>query len=104
MDAYSGRGRRPSLTLNGYVEVDLFVKGMEEPTQNVVMLVVPDTVYHQHVPVLFGTNILGNLKQVVDGDPAWKITLASIAKHRAIVNTSESSGFLRTTRPVVVPP
>ena len=86
----------------GYVEVDLFIKEMEEPTQKVVMLVVPDTAYHQRVPVMIGTNILGNLKQVVDGDPAWRIALASIAKHQAIVNTSESLGFL--TKPVVVPP
>ena len=97
----AGGHRLPYL---GYVEVDLFIKGMEEPTQKVVMLVVPDTAYHQRVPVLIGTNILGNLKQVVDGDPAWRIALASIAKHQAIVNTSASLGFLRTTKPVVVPP
>ena len=35
----------------GYVEVDLYLKQMEEPAQRVIMLVVPDTAYHQHVPV-----------------------------------------------------
>ena len=72
----------------GYVEVDLYLKEMEEPVQRVIMLVVPDTAYHQRVPVLIGTNVLGNLKQVQDGDPAWNVALASLAKHRAIVNTS----------------
>ena len=93
-----------SLPYLSYVEVDLFIKGMEEPTQKVVMLVVPDTTYHQWVLVLIGTNILRNLKQVVDGDPVWRIALASIAKHQAIVNTSESLGFLKTTKSVVIPP
>ena len=97
----AGGHRLPYL---GYVEVDLFIREMEEPTQKAVMLVVPDTAYHQRVPVLIGTNILGNLKQVTDGDPAWKVAIASIAKHRAIVNTSESLGFLRIARSVVVPP
>ena len=88
----------------GYVEVDLYLKEMEEPVQRAIMLVVPDTAYHQRVPVLIGTNILGNLKQVQDGDPAWNVALASLAKHRAIVNTSEPLGFLRTIKPLVVPP
>ena len=88
----------------GYVEVDLYLKEMEEPVQRVIMLVVPDTAYHQHVPVLIGTNVLGNFKQVQDGDPAWNVALASIAKHRAIVDTSEPLGFLRTIKPLVVPP
>ena len=88
----------------GYVEVDLYLKEMEEPVQRAIMLVVPDTAYHQRVPVLIGTNVLGNLKQVQDGDPAWNVALASLAKHRAIVNTSEPLGFLRTIKPLVVPP
>ena len=53
-----------------YVEVDLYLKEMEEPAQRVIMLVVPDTAYYQRVPVLIGTNVLRNLKQVLDGDPA----------------------------------
>ena len=84
--------------------MDLYLKEMEEPVQRAIMLVVPDTAYHQRVPVLIGTNVLGNLKQVQDGDPAWNVALASLAKHRAIVNTSEPLGFLRTIKPLVVPP
>ena len=88
----------------GYVEVDLYLKEMEEPAQRVIILVLPDSAYHQRVPVLIGTNVLGNLKQVLDGDPAWKVVLASIAKYRAIVDTSDPLGFLRMIKPLVVPP
>ena len=52
-----GAGRH-KLPYSGFTEVEVSFKGLSSP-MDALMLVVPDTPYHEHVPVLIGTNVPG---------------------------------------------
>ena len=46
------------LPYDGYIEADIKTPGNSNKTIRNIMLVVPDTQYNQHIPVLLGTNVL----------------------------------------------
>ena len=78
----------------GYVEVDITCADINLFDLSVIMLVVPNTKYHNIVPVLLGTNILRLLTdgQVVQ-NPIWHNVLAKLAKQQVIAQSESSLGF-----------
>ena len=67
------------LSYLGYVEVDITCADINIFDLSVIMLIVPNTKYHDKVPVLLGTNILGLLtdRQAVQ-NPIWHNVLAKL--------------------------
>ena len=73
----------------GYIEVAVDVPGCEGETENVLLLVVPNTPYNTNVPVLLGTNVLKLMrtrcqkknasKHKSDIVPAWKLAFQCIS-------------------------
>ena len=73
----------------GYIEVAVDVPGCEAETENVLLLVVPNTPYNTNVPVLLGTNVLKLMrtrcqkenasKHKSDIVPAWKLAFQCIS-------------------------
>ena len=47
-----------------YSEVEISFKGLSSP-MDALMLVVPDTLYHERIPMLIGTNVLGCIEHVI---------------------------------------
>ena len=89
----------------GYVEVCLGIPQGEMTDMNVLMLVVPNTVYHDRVPILLGTNVLSYLRtQVRVNDSRWEAMLAMLARQESLVNTTDSLGSLIVGKPLTIPP
>ena len=93
------------LSYLGYVEVDITCADINLFGLSVIILVVPNSRYHDRVPVLLGTNILGLLTdgQAVQ-NPIWHNVLAKLAKQQVMAKSESSLGFLKTTKPVTIPP
>lgn len=51
------------LPYEGYIEADIKTPGDSNALTRNIMLVVPDSQYSLHVPVLIGTNILGSMME-----------------------------------------
>ena len=97
--------RGHKLSYLGYVEIDITCADINLFDFLVIMLVVPNTRYHDRVPVLLGTNIFGLLTdgQAVQ-NPIWHNVLAKLAKQQVLAKSESSLGFLKTTKPVTIPP
>ena len=92
------------LPYSGFTEVEISFKGLSSP-MDALMLVVPDTSYHERVPLLIGTNVLGCIDHApLSCDSALKIAVANIAKQRVLDNTSDSLGLLTTTKSIIILP
>ena len=96
-----GAGRH-KLPYSGFTEVSF--KGLSSP-MDALMLVVPDTHYHERVPVLIGLNVLGCIEHVpVARDSALKIAVANISKQQVLDNASDSLGLFTTSKQIVILP
>lgn len=89
----------------GFVEarVDLLELGHQV---DALFLVVPNTVYHETVPVLIGTNLLSFCLEdsvATDISAPWRLALNCLASHKRIEAQCGSLGTVRTTRKVTVP-
>ena len=94
-----------TIPYEGYVEVRFSIPQEEMTDMNVLMLVVPNTVYHDRVPILLGTNVLSYLRtQVRVKDSRWEAVLAMLARQEALVNTPDSLGSLIIGKPLTIPP
>ena len=93
-----------SMQFSGFVEAKLelpeFGKSMAA-----LFLVVPETSYHRRVPVLLGTNLLGELLDLDHQSlsPSWCSVIKSLACHRKL-ESSGDLGEIRSTKKIVVPP
>ena len=87
------------LSYLGYVQVDITCADIDLFDLSVIILVVPNTKYHNRVPVLLGTNILGLLTdgQAVQ-NPIWHNLLAKLAKQQVMAKSESLLGFLKTTK------
>ena len=88
-----------------YVEVDITHANINIFDLSVIMLVVLNTKYHGRVPVLLDTNILRLLtdRQAVQ-NPILHYVLAKLAKQQVMAKSESSLGFLKTTKPITIPP
>ena len=84
------------------MEVFFGIPQAEMTDMDVLMLVVPNTVYHDRVPILLGTNVLSYLRtQVMVKDSRWEAVLAC---QETFVNTTESLLCLTIGKPLTIPP
>ena len=93
------------LSYLGYVEVNITCTDINVIDLSVIMLVLPDTKYHDKVPILLGTNILGLLtdRQEIQ-NPVWHNVLAQLAKQQVMTKSHSALGSLKTTKPLTIPP
>lgn len=95
------------LEYRGYIAVSTQFPGLGEATTQSLFLVVPDTAYHQQVPVLIGTNILNSQLTEVgvkDLPLPWKFALQSLIGQKKIEARSGSLGVVTTTKGVTIQP
>ena len=79
-------GGGQKLPYSGFTEVEISFKGLSSP-MDALMLVVPETHYHERVTLLIGTNVLGCIDHApLSCDSALKIAVANIAKQRVLDN------------------
>ena len=82
---------------SGFTEVKISFKGLSSPI-DALMLVVPDTPYHERVPVSIGTSVL----RCMDDAP---LTRDSTFEDGScfLDDASDLLGLLTTTKPIVIP-
>ena len=78
----------------GYVEVQLHSMEIQRQEFPPIMPVVPDTAYHQWVPVMLGTNV---------GRSDCKSGFYLEERVQAVVNNPDSLGEVRTTQSLDIP-
>lgn len=97
-----------TLQYQGYVEATTGFPGLQDDTLDALYLVVPDTHYHERVPVLVGTNILdlGFSQNSKDNNLplAWKLAFQSISSQKKIDMSPNSIGDVKTTKAVTIQP
>jgi hypothetical protein len=94
----------------GYVEVNVDFPDLKLPGP-ILLLVVQDTVYHNTVPVLLGTNVLQNCQENANATKvcsqqlptSWKFCFMSLAKHQHTMSNVGSLGSVKTTKSTTVP-
>ena len=75
----------------GFTEVKISFKGLISP-MDALMPVVPDTPYHECVPMLIKTNVLGYIEYApITCDSALKIAVTNIAIQWVSDNASNSA-------------
>ena len=99
-----------SLEYLGYSEAKLEFPGVPFEPCNALLLVVPQTDYHERVPVLLGMNILeaclgetDDFNSFSNVPSAWNSALQSFIHMKQVVSHSGSLGNVRTTKKVTVP-
>lgn len=89
----------------GFVEVNVGFPDLET-TQESLLLVVPDTNYHEKVPLLVGTNVLHSLKENTKErklSTPWKMAFIAMAALDKI-KAKPALAQLKTTKAVTIPP
>ena len=86
----------------GFVEVSLQCPVQDE-VSCALMLVVPNTTYHEKIPVLLGTNFLNRIKRTRFAGQVWKQVFATMAEQRAM-DEKDVLGSMHLTNSLTLPP
>ena len=86
----------------GFVEVSLWCPVQDE-VSCALMLVVPNTPYHEKIPVLVGTNVLFRIRPTPFAGQVWKQLFATMAEQRAM-DEKDVLGSMHLTNSLTLPP
>ena len=86
----------------GFVEVSLQCPVQDE-VACALMLVVPNTSYHEKIPVLLGTNVLNLIKPTRFAGQVWKQVFATMGEQRAM-DEMDVLGSVHLTSLLTLPP
>ena len=86
----------------GFVEVSLRCP-VQDGVSCALMLVVPNTPYHEKIPVLLGTNVLNRIKPTHLAGQVWEQVFATMAGQR-VIDEKDVLGSVYLTNPLTLPP